>query len=90
MLWNNYDHVKNICFNSNRQIFYRLLNHGTLRENNITDNSKITLIPHLESGLTVSHDISGKILGETCVPKLNKMHKEKFNPVYVQVLLLGR
>lgn len=30
----------------------RLLNHGTLRENNILDNSKITLVPHLESGLT--------------------------------------
>ena len=30
----------------------RLLNHGTLKENNIVDNSKITLIPHLESGLS--------------------------------------
>lgn len=36
---------------------FRLLNHGTLRENNIVDNSKITLIPHLESGLSVSHDL---------------------------------
>ncbi|CAC5372203.1 Midnolin-A,Midnolin [Mytilus coruscus] len=36
----------------------RLLNHGTLRENNVTDNSKITLIPHLESGLTFQRDNS--------------------------------
>lgn len=36
---------------------FRLLNHGTLGENNIVENSKITLIPHLESGLSVSHDL---------------------------------
>lgn len=30
----------------------RLLIHGTLRENNVADNSRITLIPHIESGLS--------------------------------------